>query len=94
MHFRVKEIKGTAHITRFYENRIRLETGDFFYPEELTTLELDGDMIYWNDTTGEVFTVGTTVAAVVGVNPAPVEPVVEAPAEPVAEPVAKAPAAE
>ena len=74
MHFRVKEVQGTAYITRFYENRLKLETGDFFYPEELPTLELDGTLIYWNDNTGETFTSTTQ-----SISQAVKEPVSESP---------------
>ena len=93
MHFRVKEIQGTAYITRAVANRIKLEIGDFFYPEEMPTLEVSGALIYWNDTTGEVFTAGETVNPTIGTEPAPAEeaaPVVE----PVPQEVPPAPVAE
>lgn len=86
MHFRVKEVQGTAYITRFYENRLKLETGDFFYTEELPTLELDGTLIYWNDATGETFTVDSQAPIA---EEAP-EPVTEKAPKPAAEPTATA----
>ena len=60
MHFRVKEIQGTATIIRAVDNKLKLEVGDFFYPEELATLEVSGVLVYWDDTTGETFTVGAS----------------------------------
>ena len=60
MHFRVKEIQGAAYIVRAFDNKLKLEIGDFFYPEEVSTLQLDGTLIYWNDSTGETFTVGAS----------------------------------
>ena len=64
MHFRVKEIQGTATIIRAVDNKLKLEVGDFFYPEELATLEVSGVLVYWNDTTGETFTAGAQAAPV------------------------------
>lgn len=58
MHFRVKELQGTAYIVRAFDNKLKLEVGDFFYPEELETLEVSGVLVYWDDATGETFTVG------------------------------------
>lgn len=86
MHFRVKEVQGTAYITRFYDNRLKLEIGDFFYPEEVSTLQLDGTLIYWNDNTGETFTVDSQVPIA---KEAP-EPVTKKAPEPAAEPTAPA----
>ena len=86
MHFRVKEVQGTAYITRFYDNRLKLEIGDFFYPEEVSTLQLDGTLIYWNENTGETFTVDSQVPSAKEAT----EPVTEKAPEPVAEPTAPA----
>lgn len=85
MHFRVKEVQGTATIVRAVDNKLKLEVGDFFYPEELATLEVSGVLVYWNDATGETFTAGTQAAPAV----APVEVSVEVPAEAPVAPVAE-----
>lgn len=81
MHFRVKEIQGTAYIVRAFDNKLKLEVGDFFYPEELETLEVSGVLVYWNDATGETFTAGTQAAPVIATVELPIEAPVEAPAD-------------
>ena len=86
MHFRVKEVQGTATIIRAVDNRLKLEVGDFFYPEELATLEVSGVLVYWNDATGETFTVDSQVPIA---KEAP-EPVTEKAPEPAAGPTATA----
>lgn len=85
MHFRVKEIQGTATIIRAVDNKLKLEVGDFFYPEELATLEVSGVLVYWNDATGETFTAGTQAAPVESTVEVSVEVPAEAPVAPVAE---------
>ena len=78
MHFRVKEIQGAAYIVRAFDNKLKLEVGDFFYPEELETLEVSGVLVYWNDSTGETFTADSQV------------PIAKEAPEPAAEPTAPA----
>lgn len=91
MHFRVKEIQGTATIIRAVDNKLKLEVGDFFYPEELATLEVSGVLVYWNDATGETFTAGAQVAIAVTPAETPVEVAapVESPAAAVTSPAAE-----
>ena len=87
MHFRVKELSGAATIVRRVDNKLRLEVGDFFYPEELETLVVEGSLVYWNDATGETFVVGSQPLSAV-------EPAAEVVPEPAAavEPAAVEPA--
>ena len=54
-YFRIKQISGPATVLR-QGNLLRIELGDFIYPDEVDTIVSETDIVYWNDNTGETFT--------------------------------------
>lgn len=92
-YFRIKEISAPATVLR-QGNPLNVFLGDFIYPEEVSTLVCANTVVYWDDNTGEHFTVepGTVAETTPAppappaaqepvVPPAPVDEVVPAPLE-------------
>lgn len=55
-YFRIKEITSPATILR-QGNLLNIELGHFIYPEEVETIVCSSPVVYWDDNTGEHFTV-------------------------------------
>ena len=72
-YFRIKEITAPATVLR-QGNLLNIELGDFIYPDEVSTLVCANTVVYWNDNTGEHYTIEPGVVAVAPAAPVPQVP--------------------
>ena len=81
-YFRIKEISAPATVLR-QGNLLNIELGDFIYPDEVSTLVCANAVVYWNDNTGEHYTIepGVVVVAPPTTPPPQVPQVPEVPAK-------------